>query len=81
MKALYVEAEGTGYSPRQVEDATMTVEELISCLEEMGEAYGFDARVFISNDNGYTYGPIGWESVSEGGYDGDRAWLGEDLED
>lgn len=55
----------------------MTIEEMIDCLTEMGEAYGYDAKVFIRNDNGYTYGGIGWEDVNEGGYDGGRAWLGE----
>lgn len=77
MKALYIDANRNAYNPKQVEQNTMTVEELIECLTEMGDAYGYDAMVFIRNDNGYTYGSIGWDDVSEGGYDGNRAWLGE----
>lgn len=77
MRALYIEANRNAYNPKQVEHSTMTVEELIDCLTEMGDAYGYDAKVFIRNDGGYTYGSVGLYDISEGGYDGDRAWLGE----
>ena len=80
MRAIYIEANRNAYNPIQCEHGAMTVGELIECLTEIGEAYGFDARVFVRNDGGYTYGSVGWEDVSEGGYDGSRAWLGEEPE-
>ena len=59
----------------------MTVAELIDILTDLGDAYGMDARVFVRNDGGYTYGTIGDYDVAEGGYDDDTAWLGGDWED
>ena len=42
-----------GYAPNQCGN-TMTVSELIQYLSQFDE----DAKVFYSNDNGYTYGSI-----------------------
>ena len=50
---LLLEAERTGYSTYQV-GKTMTVRDLISYLEN----YDDSTPVYISNDNGYTYGAI-----------------------
>lgn len=53
MKKLYIEGRRDGYSPEQC-GSTMTVAELISYLEQFDE----DVKVYLSNDNGYTYGSI-----------------------
>lgn len=50
---IYLNASRDGYSPNQI-DSTMTVYELISYLEGFDE----DAPVYLSHDNGYTYGGI-----------------------
>lgn len=68
MTGIIIENVRSAYSPEDIERKTMTVSDLISCLEEMSEAYGEDARVFISNDNGYTYSAITWESVDTCNY-------------
>lgn len=75
--AIYIEGNRDCYNPDQREHSTMTVAELIDCINEMGDAYGMDARVFLRNDGGYTYGSIGWFDVSFGGYNDNTAWLGE----
>ncbi len=59
---ITINATREGYEPSQVGN-TMTVSELIDCLQEMADAYGDDAPVVVSNDHGYTYGSLGWESV------------------
>lgn len=53
MTYVTLETNRRGYSPDQC-GKTMTVQELIDCLE------GFDpeAKVYFSNDSGYTYGNI-----------------------
>lgn len=51
MKALYINTNHTGYSPEQC-GRTMTVGDLIDFLGEFDE----DRRVYLRNDNGYTYG-------------------------
>ena len=50
---LTLEARREGYSLNQV-GTTMTVGELIEFLQNYPE----ETPVYISNDNGYTYGPI-----------------------
>ncbi|MCI8403388.1 MAG: hypothetical protein HFE49_00635 [Clostridia bacterium] len=59
MKVL-LESRRDGYSTEQC-GRTMTVEELIEYLEQFDE----DAPVYISNDNGYTYGRITENSFEE----------------
>lgn len=50
---ITLETKREGYSPDQCGN-TMTVGELIQYLSQFDE----DAKVFYSNDNGYTYGSI-----------------------
>ena len=49
-----------GYTPEQVE-RTMTVRELIEYLEQFED----NAKVFLKNDNGYTYGGITPDDLEE----------------
>ncbi len=63
MATITIESRREGYSAGQVTDGTMTISELIDCLQEMADAYGEDAKVVCSNDHGYTYGSIGYGEV------------------
>ena len=51
--ALYINGNRNGYSPEQC-GRTMTVGELIEFLSDYNE----DSPVYLSNDNGFTYGSI-----------------------
>lgn len=53
MKPLFINGKRNGYDTEQC-GRTLTVGELISLLEE----YDIDRPVYLSNDNGYTYGSI-----------------------
>lgn len=66
-RALFIEGERSGYGPDQIENKTMTVGELIGLLSDYDE----DMKVFLRNDNGYTYGHISCYSFNEGEYDED----------
>lgn len=57
---VLINADREGYTPEQVRK-TMTVGELIAYLEQFEE----DAPVYLSHDNGYTYGGITWDKFSE----------------
>lgn len=57
---VIIDATREGYSTEQVRN-TMTVKELIDILSE----YDDDAKVYLSHDNGYTYGGIRYGSFSE----------------
>ena len=57
---LTIEAAREGYSPDQIRD-TMTVEDLRRLLED----YEDDTPIYISNDNGYTFGGISWDAIHE----------------
>lgn len=57
---LFIEAERSGYSPDQC-ISTMTVEELISYLEQ----FDGETPVYISNDKGYTFGSINYDSFRD----------------
>lgn len=57
---VIIEATREGYSTEQVRN-TVTVKELIGILSEYDE----DSKVYLSNDNGYTYGGIRYGSFSE----------------
>lgn len=57
---VYIEGRRDGYNPDQC-GKTMTVGELIAYLEQFEE----DAEVYLSNDNGYTYGRITADSFTE----------------
>lgn len=54
------ETKREGYAPNQCGN-TMTVGELIQYLNQFDE----DAKVFYSNDNGYTYGSIKSYQINE----------------
>lgn len=60
MAKLFIQGRRDGYSPDQC-GKTMTVGELIAQLEDYDE----DAKVYLSNDNGYTYGRISRNSFEE----------------
>ena len=61
MLKILIEAQRQGYDTDQVGD-TITAGELIKILEEYEE----DTPIFISNDNGYTYGSIkNWDIKEE----------------
>lgn len=64
MIALLLEANRTGYGIDQIRN-TMTVGELIEYLEGFDE----DMKIYISNDNGYTYGGITYNDFREEEYD------------
>lgn len=55
---VFIEGRRDGYSPDQCKK-TMTVGELIAMLEDYDE----DAKVYLKNDNGYTYGSITANSI------------------
>ena len=68
---LFINGNRSGYAPDQIEDRTMTIRELIERLEEMSLAYGDDTKVFLINDNGYTYGEFQYEDIDYGTYNDD----------
>ena len=53
MSKVFIEGNRNGYSTKQCGN-TMTVGELMAWLGEFDE----DAKVYLRNDNGYTYGSI-----------------------
>lgn len=60
MAKVFIDGRRDGYSPDQC-GKTMTVGELISYLEDFDE----DAKVYLKNDNGYTYGRITANSIDD----------------
>ncbi len=60
MSYITLETKREGYAPDQCGN-TMTVGELIQYLNQFDE----DAKVFYSNDNGYTYGSIKSYQINE----------------
>ena len=54
-----LEATRSDYSAKEAARNTLTVGELISYLEQYDE----DSPVVFSNDNGYTYGYLGYDTV------------------
>lgn len=57
---VLIEAKREGYGTDQIR-RTLTVGELINLLSDYDE----DTPIAISNDNGYTYGSIGWDDIRE----------------
>ena len=55
-QVLIIEAKREGYTIEQAENErkAITVGELMQLLEDFDE----DTKVYISNDNGYTYGSV-----------------------
>lgn len=70
-QALFIEGNRSGYAPDQVEDRTMTIRELIDELESWASDCGEDTKVFLRNDNGYTYGEFSYGDFATGEYDED----------
>lgn len=60
MKKILLETNRKGYSTDQV-GKTLTVGELIGMLEDFDE----NTPVYFSNDNGYTYGNLTWETIRD----------------
>lgn len=60
MKKILLETNRSGYTTDQV-GRTLTVGELIGMLEDFDE----DTPVYFSNDNGYTYGRLDWNSIMD----------------
>lgn len=54
MEVAVIRATRDGYSIEQVVKKAITVKELIAWLRQFDE----ESPVVISNDNGYTYGPV-----------------------
>ena len=71
MAKVFIDGRRDGYSPDQC-GKTMTVGELIAYLEDFDE----DAKVYLKNDNGYTYG-----RNTKNSFDEDDSYDDEDEED
>lgn len=63
-QVLYIAANRTGYSPNQISH-TMSVGALIDYLSQFDE----DMPVYLSHDNGYTYGGITEHDIEDGEID------------
>ncbi|MBQ8793938.1 MAG: hypothetical protein IJZ63_04245 [Clostridia bacterium] len=63
-KVLFIEGNRNGYAPSQC-GRTLTVGELIELLE----CYDEDAKIYLRNDNGYTYGSLNEQDFEETDYD------------
>ena len=66
MTYLMIEGRREGYGPDQLRK-TMTVGELMDYLSQFDE----ETPVILSNDNGYTYGSITYDSFMDGNFDED----------
>lgn len=58
---LFIDGRREGYAPDQCRE-TMTVQELIDYLAEFDP----DEKVYLRNDNGYTYGSVTESSFTQG---------------
>ena len=69
-EVLIIEANREGYSIEQAENkrTAITVGELMRLLEDFDE----DTKVYISNDNGYTYGSVTEYRIREDWVDEDE---------
>lgn len=63
---LFIDGRRNGYAPDQCGE-TMTVQELIDYLAEFDP----DEKVYLKNDNGYTYGNVDERSFTRGTVDED----------
>lgn len=57
---VFIEGRRNGYGTDQIRN-TMTVGELIAYLQDFDE----DAKIYLKNDNGYTFGSITQSSFEE----------------
>lgn len=64
MEFVQIEATRQGYSPSDIAGKTLTVAELRELLDQ----YPDDMPVILSHDNGYTYGGISYNYVTDGYY-------------
>ena len=71
---LFINGKRNGYSPKQC-GKTLTVGELIEILQ----GYDEDMKVYLENDNGYTYGSITDYDVYEDEEE-EEEWEDEDEE-
>ena len=60
MKELFINGKRNGYDTKQC-GHTLTVAELIEILQE----FDGDTKVYLRNDNGYTYGSITENDIYE----------------
>ena len=60
MKKILLETNRSGYDTNQV-GSTLTVGELIGMLMDFDE----ETPVYFSNDNGYTYGRLSWDTIRD----------------
>ena len=60
MQKILLETNRSGYSTDQIGN-TLTVGELIGMLQDFDE----DSPVYFSNDGGYTYGGLNWETIRD----------------
>lgn len=60
MERIIIEAQRNGYSIEQC-GSTLTVGELIRILED----YDTDTPIYLSHDNGYTFGSISESDIEE----------------
>ena len=73
--AVFINGNRTCYHPSQCEDYTCTVGALKDFLDDFDD----DVKVFLRNDNGYTYGQIDcYDDIYEGSYDDDDVFLDEE---
>lgn len=61
---VIIDAIRDGYGVEQINN-TMSVGELIACLQEFDE----NAKVYLSHDNGYTYGGITERRIEDAQFD------------
>ena len=71
-RAIFIDGRRDAYSPAQCGN-TMTVAEIKEFLEQFND----DDKIFLSNDNGYTYGSITDSSFESGKYDSEDVYLDE----
>lgn len=61
MTIATIDTTRTHYSATSAAERTLTVGELRELLDQFDD----DTPVVFRNDNGYTYGSLGWDAVSE----------------
>ena len=64
VECVFVKGNRDAYGPDQIENNTVTVGELIEILDQYDE----NLKVFLRNDNGYTFGSISTNSINLGEY-------------
>lgn len=71
-RGLFIDGTRSGYAPEQC-DETMTVNQMIEKLIELRDYDNAgDCPIYLSNDNGYTYGHINADTMNLGTYTEDN---------